>query len=141
MDPITAIGLAAAVIDFVGFSWGLVTGAREIYRSANGTLDENKHLEDIMGDLDSIADDLNETSPGGTRAERAIKQLAKDCQAESAALLVILGTLKVRGKKTVWKSLKAKFESLLAKEDVDELKGRLQEYRSEITTNLILVLR
>jgi hypothetical protein len=141
MDPITAIGLAAAVVDFVGFSWGLVTGAREIYRSANGTLDENAHLEDIMVDLDSIADDLNKTSPGRTRAERAIKQLAGDCQVESAALLDILRKLKVRGKKTVWKSLKAKFASLLAKDDVNELKDRLQEYRSEITTNLILVLR
>ena len=141
MDPITAIGLAAAVVDFVGFSWGLVTGAREIYRSANGTLDENAHLEDIMVDLDSIADDLNKTSPGRTRAERAIKQLAEDCQGESAELLGKLRKLKVRGKKTAWKSLKAKFASLLAKDDVNELKGRLQEYRSEITTNLILVLR
>lgn len=141
MDPVSAIGLASNVVDFISFSWGLVMGAREIYRSASGTLDENAVLEDIIADLDSIAGDLSKAGPGRTRAERAIKQLAEDSHDEATDLLKTLRKLKIRGKKTAWKSVKAKFANLLAKDGVDELKGRLWEYRSQITTNLILVLR
>lgn len=143
MDPITAIGLASNIIDFISFSWDIVNGAAEIYRSANGALTENDRIGTIIGDLNRIAEDLGKgkSIQGQTKAEQAVKELAEDCKDDSEAILKLLEKLKIQGRRTVWKSVKAKFKSLMSADEMDALKGRLQEYRSEITTNLVLILR
>jgi hypothetical protein len=143
MDPITALGLAANIIDFISFSWGIINGTAEIYRSANGALTENDRIGTVIGDLNRITEDLikGKSIQGQTTAERAIKELAEDCKDDSDALLKLLEKLKVQGRRTVWKSVKAKFKSLMSADEMDALKKRLQEYRSEITTNLVLILR
>ncbi|KAI1394304.1 uncharacterized protein F4822DRAFT_424781 [Hypoxylon trugodes] len=59
MDPISALSVASAVIAFVDFSWKIVTGAAEIYRSVEGTTNENARLEDIVQDLETISKRLS----------------------------------------------------------------------------------
>ncbi|KAN0106730.1 hypothetical protein V8E51_009606 [Hyaloscypha variabilis] len=93
--------------------------------------------------MNRITEDLSKgkSIQDQTRAERAVKELAEDCKDDSDALLKLLEKLKVQGRTTVWKSVKAKFKSLMSADEMDTLKKRLQEYRSEITTNLVLILR
>jgi len=141
MDPVTAVQLTAAVIDFTCFAWGLIRGTKDIYHSVNGTLDENERIEVVIRDLDRIAGDLGRSTTGHLAPELAIKQLAEDCKEESVKLLGLLKKLRVRGKITIWKSLKAKFLTLMTKEEIEELKQSLDYYRSEIKLNLILVLQ
>jgi hypothetical protein len=141
MDPVTAIGLAASILNFVSFSWGLIKGTTEIYHSANGALEENERIEVVIRDLDRIAGDLGKGCTGSTSPELAVKELAEDCKEDSAKLLGLLKKLRVRGKVTIWKSLKAKFLTLMSKDELENLKERLDFYRSEVDTNLILILR
>ena len=141
MVSLSAISLASNIIDFIGFSWGLIKGTKEIYRSTKGTLDENERLEVVIRDLGRISKNLSRDTTGSTDSELAVKQLAEDCREDSAQLLAHLEKLKVRGQITIWKSLKSKFLSLMSKDEIDALKGRLEFYRSEINTNLILILQ
>lgn len=142
MDPASALGLAASVLTFVDFAWDLVAGAAEIYRSPNGTSDENARLEDVIDDLESVAESLQD---GGrsmkTRAEKKIKRLAQDCQEDAEELLALLSKLRAKNKRSVWSSLMAKWKSLLNKEEIAELKERLREYRSDIVLNLTIIIQ
>jgi hypothetical protein len=49
MDPASAIGTASAVLSFVTFANGLVTGAVAIYK--NNRLVENATIEDVLGEM------------------------------------------------------------------------------------------
>lgn len=142
MDPVSAIGLASSILTFVDFSWKLVQGTLEIYHSPDGTSDENARLEHVIADLDLLADSLQTGVSARTRAERNIKDLAEDCREDSKALLELLSEMKVSGKRrTLWRSLSAKWSSILNKERATELKNRLRETREDIMLNLTQLLR
>lgn len=51
MDPVTAVGLAAGIINFIDFSWSLVTGAHEVHRAGPGTTKENARIGTMVSDL------------------------------------------------------------------------------------------
>lgn len=142
MDPASAIGLAASILAFVEFSWELVAGTVEIYRSPDGTTDNNARLEDVIDDLESLVESLQSDVSVKTRTEKKIKRLAQDCQEDAETLLGLLSELKATGKKrSVWHSLTARWRGLVKKEEVTELKARLQDYRSEIMLNLTIIIQ
>lgn len=142
MDPVYAVGLASAILSFVEFSWGLVSGTWEIHHTLDGITNENARLEDVMEDLGLLADALHSQVPVETQAEKNIARLAKDCQEDSKTLRGLLSSMKGTGKRRqVWKSLKASWRSILDKDEVAQLKSQLQGSRAEIQLNLITVLQ
>jgi hypothetical protein len=48
MDPVTAVGSAASILNFIDFSWNLVQGSYEIYKSVSGTTAENAHVSTTL---------------------------------------------------------------------------------------------
>lgn len=142
MDPVSAVGLASSVLTFVDFAWNLVGGAVEIYRSLDGVLDENARLDDVQDDLDSLSDLLSVQPTCKTRAERKIARIAEDCRTDSKTLQNLLKEIAGPiNKRAVWRSLKTSWLSIRSRKDVAELKGRLQEYRSEVLLHVALLLR
>ncbi|KAK3935936.1 hypothetical protein QBC46DRAFT_357843 [Diplogelasinospora grovesii] len=55
MDPLTALSVAASVIQFVQFASSLISNTSEICNSANGASADNLHLEDVYGKLESFS--------------------------------------------------------------------------------------
>lgn len=142
MDPVSAIGLASSILTFVEFAWGLIGGAVEIYRSLDGTLNENARLDDVRDDLDYLSDLLILQPTCRTRAERRIARVAEGCHADSKELQGLLKEIAgPRNNQAFWRSLKTSWLSIKSRKDVTELKDRLQEYRSEVLLNVILLLR
>lgn len=142
MDPVSAIGLASSVLTFVEFAWNLVGGATEIYRSVDGTLNENARLDDVQDDLDYLSDLLSVQPVCKTRSERKTARVAQECHADSKTLQTLLKEIAgPRNNRAVWRSLKASWMSIRSRKDVAELKTRLQEYRSEILLQVTLLLR
>jgi hypothetical protein len=45
MDPFTAFGLASNILQFIDFSAGVISEAREVYKSASGATAANTSLE------------------------------------------------------------------------------------------------
>jgi hypothetical protein len=64
MDLISAVGFAASIITFVNFASELVSGASELYKSPTGHTAHNIHIENVINDLQDVADDLNTDSLG-----------------------------------------------------------------------------
>lgn len=76
-----------------------------------------------------------------TEAEKNIKYTAECCHKDGKELLELLSKMGVSGKKTMWRSAGAKLISILKKDKVTELKGRLQGYRADLILNLTLLLQ
>lgn len=142
MDPVSAIGLASAVLTFVEAASTLVGGAVEIHNSVDGTRDENRLLDKAKHELGYLCALRDKGPTFGTEAEEKISEVAKDCQTDSKALQNIL--MKIadpRNKGSSWGSLKASWRSLRNRKDVVELKSRLQEHRAKVLFNVVLLLR
>lgn len=97
MDPFSATGVASAIISSVEFSWGLVVGAREIYKSADGTTDEHAHIGKVISDLQDVTYDIEYYKLGNYKHEKSLRRLAFECAALSGELLNILKDLKQTG--------------------------------------------
>ena len=82
MDPISVIGLAGNIVQFVDFTWKLIDEARSLYDSSTGASEENDLLELITKDLNDHYDNL--TAPSR-------------CKDVASELLDILDTIKVKG--------------------------------------------
>ncbi|KAJ4264312.1 hypothetical protein NW762_005508 [Fusarium torreyae] len=141
MDPVSAIGLASSIITFIDFGTELITGAIEIYRAPDGSSAADARLQDILNDLGDLVEELEKTFHAATKAEKNIKSLAQECGEDTRELKDILRGLKMAGRRTPWKSVKAKWMNMRAESRVEELKERLNEYRTDILLNLTLVLR
>lgn len=141
MDPISVLGIASAIITFIDFSWGLVSGTIEVHRK--GRVSDDQDIGAIVSDLESITDDLRKRGPGLTRAERSIADLSEQCLATSQEIQKLLHPLMVKSltKRTIWKSVKAQWAIMTGKEKIDELISKLQGHREQLLLNLSFLLR
>ena len=102
MDPITAVGFASSILQFIDFSWGLVTGTYEVYKSVTGTTAENAHISTVINDLESVTDGLIPDIRGKTKHEKELCKLAEKCHSLSQDLSKILKKLQVTEKNSKW---------------------------------------
>jgi hypothetical protein len=61
MDPITAVGFAASILNFVDYSHKVVTGTIEVFKS--GKISKNGHISEVISDLNDAAKDLAKVPP------------------------------------------------------------------------------
>jgi hypothetical protein len=58
MDPLSALSVAAAVVQFVGFGTRVLSNARHIYESSSGQTSTNLELSTVANDLSRLIDDM-----------------------------------------------------------------------------------
>jgi hypothetical protein len=161
LDPLSALGLASSVVQFVDFGCKLVTECKEIYHSVDGLSGEYINIELITTSLGRLSHDLR-SAPRTTRFFRGQQQLsppqrneqpvaksnlelwqdlASSCQETAEELLVILQKLKLRDSShRRWKSFQLALKTILKKEEIKKLQERLDGFRSTMTTQLIVLL-
>jgi hypothetical protein len=54
LDPMSAVSLAATIVQFVDFSSKIVSKGYHLYKSADGVLPENERLRYVITDLKSL---------------------------------------------------------------------------------------
>jgi flagellar motility protein MotE (MotC chaperone) len=140
MDPVTAIGLASSILSFIDFSWSLVSGAKELYESGRKRTKENADISNIIDDLDEYSLELTIGGEGASKHEKALRELAKNCNTLSKELVKILQKLQTT-KDTMWQSLKVTWESMRKADDVASIESRLGKYRAQMNTRLLALLR
>lgn len=136
MDPISAISVATSILTFIEFSWAIVTGTYEVYKSANGTTFENAHVVTVIDDLEKVTEDLSPEVEGKTKHSKALCQLAEQCAELSKDLLRILHKLQATDEASKWQSLKVKLASLRKEKEISSIERRLDKYRSQILLRL-----
>lgn len=143
MDPLTAFGLAASVVQFVAFTGNLLRKSFEIHGSVSG-LPNALDIQDVYQELTTLSSSLQdfaEMDHGFSRINREIRtdietvrMLARTCKSDCETLLRVVGNLRVNdGRGRRFKSFKAAFAALRKDDEIKHLEKRLAETERQIT--------
>ena len=147
MDALTAIGLAANILQFIDFGIKLVSKGNQIYRSGDGTLPENHDLAVVTNDLLLIQTKLTKhLRPQGLSScldedDQALEKLAVASNKLALQLLGRLNRVKAQGRYLRWKSWRQALKSICTKKDIDEMARRTSLLRDELNTRILVSLR
>lgn len=146
LDPLTALGLAANIVQFLSFSAGLLSQSWTIYKSSNGASDDVIDAEIAVTDLLRVTEGLKPSilSPNTTAltaAETSLDNLRVRCHEVGKELLAILDKLTIKGQKTRWKSIKLALAREWKDGKLKELQERLQQLRAELNLHVTVSLR
>lgn len=123
LDPLTSLCLASSLAQFVDFSCKLFQGTKSIYKSAIGSSEENACLHLIAADVRRLSSDIEvlESHP------EALRVLAIETKRVSDELLGVLEDLRIKEKKTKWRSFLLAVKEIWNKEKIAEISERLSK--------------
>ncbi|KAJ9160716.1 hypothetical protein NKR19_g3020 [Coniochaeta hoffmannii] len=146
MDPVTALGLAGNIVQFIDFTCNLLSKANDIHK--DGFLVEyadmqlvNDDLREHVEGLRTRLQPLDTAEPMVCDNEKAFRKLCGKCLKVAAELEQALKLLQIHGKKTKWKSFRQALKSVWGKQHLTELKGRLDLYSDQLDRRLLADLR
>ncbi|KAK1764207.1 hypothetical protein QBC33DRAFT_201658 [Phialemonium atrogriseum] len=144
MDPLSALGLASAVAQFLDFGSKLFHATKEVM-DAGSTVTVARvgeaagHLADIGCGLQTRYQTLEAAEL--SEEELSLYGLARQCELLAAEISDCLKSLVAKkGKNARWATFLAALCSVWQREHVETLALRLTEYRSQLTLRLLLVL-
>ncbi|KAI0136317.1 hypothetical protein BJ170DRAFT_677196 [Xylariales sp. AK1849] len=136
MDPLGALSVAAAVVQFAEFGYNFVKGTRDIYKSSTGRAREHIELSVVSGDL------LKDGWPDGVGPDY-LKRLCRERKETRDDLEVILGKLQARGTSRIslaTSSLFAALRSVSAAGEIEKLTERLSQIRQQAMMAVLTLL-
>ncbi|KUJ15133.1 uncharacterized protein LY89DRAFT_685948 [Mollisia scopiformis] len=137
MDPLTALGLAGNIVQFIDFAWKLFEGTKAIYKSASGSSHDNAVLQ-------SIANDLRHLSNGiiiSNQHSEELRRLATESKRISLELLDALEKLKLQGRNTKWKSFVLALREAWSRGKINEMSDRLSALQSQMNLHIQIMVR
>ena len=135
LDPISAIGLAGNIVQFVDFSWGLLRETKDLYNSSEGTTADIDVLERISNDIININDTLTAPSAADAIPDQ-MRDLASQCKRIAQELLEILDKVKAKEPRKKWRSFVAALRSVWKKKQIEDLVRRLERLRDQMQSRL-----
>lgn len=132
-------GLVSSIITFVDFSWSIVRGTYDVYRSPSGATEENVHILNVIEDLRDVTGKVRTDMPGQGKHEQALLELGQQCHELSNNLAEILRKLTTK-RRSGLQSLNIMLRSLIKEQEVREIEKRLGEYRGQMILRLNLML-
>lgn len=143
LEPLSALSLAAAIIQFVDFSSKILVTGYETYRSANGTTQEQVDLQQLTHSLYKFQDQLGTPSKQQTPDRKILEELARTCSSFAGDLLLLLDSLKVKeqGLLRTWDSFRKACRSVRKKGEIKRLEGLLDSISRQINSRLLYMIR
>jgi hypothetical protein len=147
LDALSALGVAASVVQVVDFSSKLISKGNEYHKSANGALLEHNELAAAATNLMNLSKALEKsfrTIQAGSEdssEEASFRIVVEDCRTTASEFIAVLNTFKVaRGHKR-WKSFRQAFKTMWNKDKIEEMLGKLNMIREQLVIHLLVVLR
>lgn len=142
----SALGLAANIVQFVDFGSKLLERANEIRNSTSGQLEEYTELETITKSLANASRDFDLSVARNknrqlTSNDANIQTICHDSQVVADKLLDALNKLKSQGKNRKWTSVVHALKSIWGQEEIDSLKRRLDGFRQQLIVAILVALR
>jgi hypothetical protein len=148
MDPISALGLAAAVCQFVDFGSKVIHTTYNIHQSTNGATQENIELAELTTTLHDLQARLaapRTPSTGNDTDQKALEELAAKCRNIAADLLKLLNGLKVKvtdkGLRRTLNSLRQGYRSSLKKGQIARYEKLLGDIGVQVNSHLLAMTR
>lgn len=156
MDPISALGLASNIVQFVQFANSLIQGTQAIYSSATGSSSSTKHLDHVFTTLSRLSKDLSapidqpDNTPESERCEYGpskhtlgLQELAKTCHTYCEGLIEIVSKLKLKQGST-WRRGRSFYKAMLEawkREDIEQLRAQIRDVEQLMVTHLCAISR
>jgi hypothetical protein len=147
LDPLSAIGLAGNIVQFVDFSYKLFSQTQEIYSSATGA---SKDTEDIFGitihfrelcvKLSSSTHSSNSSGPYSHNND-SLQTLSRDCLAAADEMIEALNNIRSQGIQSKWGSFRLCLKTVWKQSKIDRMERRLDRYRSQAILELSAMIR
>lgn len=140
MEPLSALSVAAAVVQFVDFAGRIIGSAFELRDSMTGELARNFELDEVTTDLKARAQEISTID--SQNPDVAFGPLAQRALTLSEELLAVLSDLKRKhsGSFKSWAALQAAIRNFLKAGKIESLQGRLDNVRSEMMLKVNVAL-
>lgn len=141
MDPVSALGVAASVVQFVEVGTKVVSIVGQLYQSSGGATAANVELVAVTNDLVQLNDELKTAPPAGDAG--ALEKLCKSCNDVAGDLLEELEGLKVKGngKRRIFQSIGIAVRALFKEKKITDLQQRLGMIREQLSLHVVIDLR
>ena len=154
MDPLTALGLSASIVQFVNFAVGLISETKEIHASAQGCSESSATIETVYAQLRELSVGLELSSQGDPKLELlerppefvkhvfAINDLARLCKEDCTRLVAIVETLKMGSSvKSSWRSFRLALRTAWKANEISDLEQRLHYSQTTLTLHVCAITR
>ena len=146
LDPLTAVGLASAIVQLVDFSSELVSETKELYHSTEGNSAQNEELQSVTEDLKELCKTLSSAqrrapSVEPSTDELALLELSGSCKVVADELIAVLEKLRVKSAHEKWGSFKTALRGAMKKERIENIRARLDRIQSQLQIRLTSILR
>lgn len=155
LDPLTAIGLAGAILQFVDIGRKLLVEGIDIYQSASGAVTEHVAIEFVVTEINLLNSKLSipaSTDFQGSRTqkvsddEEAIQARAGSCKTIVHELLLVLEDLKVqqnKGFRRKWETFRKAVtcQAPWNPQKIQSLERRLDRLQRQISRRLLVMMR
>lgn len=143
LDPLSAVSLAAAILQFVDFGSKIIVSGYEIYRSADGTTEENTDIEYLTQRIYAFQDRFTPSPNPLTRNPQKLQDLAQECSYIAGDLLVLLDKLKVKekGLSRTWEALQQSCRLAWKKGEIARKEKLLSNVSNQVNAWLLDMIR
>ncbi|KAJ5015458.1 hypothetical protein K4K57_013124 [Colletotrichum sp. SAR 10_99] len=133
MDPVSAIGLASAVLSFIDFGTKIISGTQQIYDATSGAKQDNLTLEVVVRDLNELSTKLSGPDPENrTESDKDLCELAAECKRLAEDLKQLLDRIKPKVKGSKWHSFVSALKNERFAGEKEELRVRLEGCRGQL---------
>ncbi|KAF7506806.1 hypothetical protein GJ744_011418 [Endocarpon pusillum] len=144
LEPLAAISLASAIVQFVVFGSKLLIEGRELYKSIEGATEDNIWTRAHTSNLSTLIVNLQASKQSKKLSgdENLLVRLATQCEVLSRELLDILDNLelKVGTPHRRWESMRQALRSTLKSREIEEKRQRLEEIQKQVNTCLLCII-
>jgi len=144
LDPLTALGLAGNVVQFVEFLVQLLDKAHEVHKSAQGTSQENLDIETVAETIRALQTKLgirDSSTRDEYQADDSLVRLCSSCDETAKELLDVLDKFKLQGKRSPWKSMRHTIKTVRGQTAVLSICERLKRFQEILELTILVDLR
>ncbi|KAF1973684.1 hypothetical protein BU23DRAFT_598819 [Bimuria novae-zelandiae CBS 107.79] len=143
MDPLSALSVAAAVVQFLDFSGTIVASTYKIYKSSSKKNEGNDTLTSITARLINLNSELERSASFSptSKIDQEIITLCQQCKKTADILLDALRQLSAGSNVTLWDSFRMALRNVWSQGEIDALQSRLDAYRQQISMHILVGLR
>jgi hypothetical protein len=145
MEPLSALAVACAVVQFVDFGSKLIGTGLEAYKSADGTPEDVVEIEVLAAHAEHLSKRLGSSSrtlvtSTGAQDEAKLRELAS--RSETLANEIVTTLSKIRGQPHhTWPAVRTAVHLKWKESKIKNLQTRLDAVKSEIWLQLLCMMR
>ena len=147
MEPVSIIGITAAVVQFVDFTSKVLAEGYTLYTQTTKLLDQNRDVTQITRTLKESSKSLTNALDKQAQQEELtpheveLRGLCARCHEVAAELLEALDQLSRNGSTTLFTTLYKALKSVRQKEFIDKLQKKIDGFRQELVMSMLVSLR